>query len=198
MIPATRNALLLLALTAWFAACGPPPTPAPVNSNGAAPTAAPQGIPPPVSSVPGDLTFKTPDGWTSEQPSSPMRVAQYKLPGDAGPASLAVFYFGQGQGGTVDDNFSRWNGQMNPITVQPKTEKLTVNGLEATLLDVSGTFSGDTMGSTSTAIPNARMRAAIIETPKGRYFIKLTGPENTVTRWNDSFMAFVKSAEFKK
>jgi hypothetical protein len=45
--------------------------------------------------------------------------------------------------------------------------------------------------------PNFRMRAGVIETPKGAYFIKLVGPEKTVARWDDAFMSFVKSAEFK-
>ena len=95
MIRSTLSALILLALAALFAACN---APAPVvttsNRNNAAPTAASPGMPTPTSSVPGDLTFKTPDGWTAEQPSSGMRVAQYKLPGDAGDASLVIFYFG--------------------------------------------------------------------------------------------------------
>lgn len=199
MIRSTLNAILLLALAAASAACNAPaPTVTPVNSNSSAPPAAPPAMPPPTSTVPGDLTFKTPDGWMSEPPSSPMRVAQYKLPGEAGDASLVVFYFGQGQGGSVEDNFDRWIGQMQQTRDKAKTDKLTVNSMAVTLLDVSGTYSGDMMGGTQTPIPNARMRAAVVETPKGRYFIKLTGPEKTVTRWDDAFMAFVNSAEFKK
>jgi hypothetical protein len=46
-------------------------------------------------------------------------------------------------------------------------------------------------------MPKARLRAAVIETPKGPYFVKLIGPEETVARWDESFMAFVKSFEFK-
>ena len=204
MIRSTRNVLFVVGLTAWFAACGAPaPTVTPVNSNSpapVAPTGSTPALPPPVSTVPGDLTFKTPEGWTSEPPASSMRVAQYKMAGEGGNASLVGFYFGQGQGGTVEDNFDRWIGQMQQTKDKAKTETLTVNGMAVTLLDVSGTYSGDMagMGGSQTTLPNARMRAAVIETPKGRYFLKLTGPEKTVTRWNDAFMSFVKSAEFKK
>src|ERR1700730_6362397 len=45
----------------------------------------------------GELRFKTPDGWVTEQPSSKMRAAQYKLPkaeGDSEDASLVLYYFG--------------------------------------------------------------------------------------------------------
>jgi hypothetical protein len=134
-----------------------------------------------------------------------MRVAQYKLPaaeGDAEAASLVVYYFGPGQGGSVQANLDRWMGQIQ----QPnggssknsaKTGTLTVNGMNVTLLDVTGTYAGGDMGGTSAqAKPNFRMRAGVIETPKGGYFVKLVGPEKTVARWDDSFIAFIKSAEF--
>lgn len=199
MIRSLLNACFLLALALLFAACNAPaPTVTTANSNKAAPTASTPAMPPPTSNVPGDLSFKTPDGWTSEPPTSNMRVAQYRLPGEAGDASLVIYYFGQGQGGKVEDNFDRWIGQMQQTRDKAKTENLTVNGMAVTLLDVNGTYSGDMMGGAQTSQPNARMRAGVIETPKGNYFIKLTGPEKTVTRWDDAFMAFIKSAEFKK
>lgn len=195
-----HRAIFLLAVAAWFAACdAPAPTVTPVNSNSAAPASSTPAMAPPTSSVPGGLTFKTPDGWTSEPPSSNMRVAQYKLPGEAGDASLVIYFFGQGQGGSVEDNFERWIGQMQQTRDKAKTENLTVNGMAVTLLDVSGTYSGDMAGMGGQAAQaNARMRAGVIQTPKGAYYIKLVGPEKTVTRWDDAFMAFVKSAEFKK
>jgi hypothetical protein len=199
MIRSLLNALGLLALVVGLAACdAPAPTVTSVNSNNAAPPAAAPAMLPPVSNVPGDLSFKTPDGWTSEPPSSSMRVAQYKLPGDTGDASLVIYYFGQGQGGKIEDNFDRWIGQMQQTRGKARTENFNVNGMAVTLLDVSGTFSGDMMGGSQTPQPNSRMRAGVIETPKGNYFIKLTGPEKTVTRWDDAFMAFIKSAAFKK
>src|SRR6185369_2986306 len=99
MIRPTLHALLLLALAALLAACNAPaPTVTTTNSNTTTPAAASPGMPPPTSSVPGDLTFKAPDGWTSEPPSSSMRAAQYRLPGESGDANLVVYYFGQGQG----------------------------------------------------------------------------------------------------
>ena len=199
MIRSMFRAFFLLALATLCAACdAPAPTAATANGNKAAPPASAPSIPTPASNVPGDLSFKAPDGWTSEQPASSMRVAQYKLPGEAGDASLVVYYFGQGQGGKVEDNFDRWIGQMQQTRDKAKTETLTVNGMAVTLLDVSGTYSGDMMGGTATPQSNSRMRAGVIETPKGNYYIKLVGPEKTVTRWDDAFIAFIKSAEFKK
>jgi hypothetical protein len=41
------------------------------------------------------------------------------------------------------------------------------------------------------------MRAAVIATPKGNYFLKLVGPANTMVHWEQSVSDFVKSFEFK-
>lgn len=131
-----------------------------------------------------------------------MRVSQYQLPpaeGDAEAASLVVYYFGAGQGGSVNANLERWIGQMQTPRESPKTETTTVNGLKVTLLDVSGAYAGGDMGGGGGAQikPNFRMRAGVIETPKGAYFIKLVGPEKTVNRWDQAFQDFIKSADFR-
>jgi hypothetical protein len=189
----TTAALLAGALCC---ACSTPPTIASRN--------APQAS---ASSSQGDLRLKSPDGWISERPSSSMRVSQYQLPaapGDAEAASLVVYYFGPGQGGSVDANLERWIGQIQTpdgrsSKDKAKTESTTVNGMKVTLLDVAGTYAGGDMGGggATQSKPNYRMRAAVIETPKGAYFIKLVGPEKTVSRWDQAFREFVNSAEFK-
>jgi hypothetical protein len=51
----------------------------------------------------GGLSWKPPPTWTPETRDSPMRVATYRVPaaaGDAGPAELGIFFFGQGAGGS--------------------------------------------------------------------------------------------------
>ena len=45
--------------------------------------------------------------------------------------------------------------------------------------------------------PGYRLRAAVVETPKGSYFVKLVGPEKTVAQWNESFLSYLRSFEFK-
>jgi hypothetical protein len=192
---------------AFALACdAPAPTVVSTGSAPSQPASAPgQSRPMPAgASSSSDLKLQAPDGWISEQPSSSMRVAQYKLPGEAGDASLVVYYFGPGQGGSTDANLERWIGQMqqpdgSSSRAKAKTETTTVNGMNLTLLDVTGTFSAGDMtgGGSGQAIPNARMRAAVIETPKGAYYIKLVGPEKTVERWDAGYMAFIKSAQLK-
>ena len=186
-------------LVAVFCVSCSAPAPTVVSKNASSVPASP-------SASTGDLQFKTPDGWASEAPSSSMRVAQYQLTaaeGDTEAASVVVFYFGPGQGGSVQANLDRWMGQIQQPNGgsskdKAKTETLTVNGMNVTLLDVTGAYAGGDMGrAPAQAKGNYRMRAGVIETPKGAYFVKLVGPEKTVGKWDDSFIAFIKSAEFK-
>ena len=150
------------------------------------------------------LKFTVPAGWVEEERTSSMRVAQYRLPkvaGDAEDASLVLYYFGQGQGGSTAANIERWVGQMKQAdeSSKAKEENFETNGLKVSTVDVSGTYVAETAPGSGTFRnnPGYRMRAAVVETPKGSYFVKLVGPEKTVTQWNESFLSYLKSFEFK-
>jgi len=155
----------------------------------------------------GELRFKVPEGWTAEKPTSDMRVAQYKLPkaaGDSEDALLVVYYFGQGQGGSAQANIDRWINQVkqpdgHPSKERAKTETLTVNGLPVNMVDVAGNYAGGMSPDSAPANNKSiyRLRAAVIDTPKGSYFVKLTGPEKTVSYWDQAYTDYIKSFEFK-
>jgi hypothetical protein len=155
----------------------------------------------------GDLRFKAPDGWVTETPTSAMRAAQYKLPkadGDSEDASLVLYYFGSTQGGSAQANVDRWISQIQQADGssskdKAKTETMTVNGLKVTTVDVSGTYTAEMApgAGNNRKDANYRLRAAVIETPKGNYFLKLVGPAKTVERWEQAYSDYVKSFEFK-
>jgi len=149
------------------------------------------------------LQFDVPSGWITKPTTSSMRVAEFALPkiaGDAEDASLVLYYFG-GQGGTVQANLDRWIGQMTQPDgraskdVATTSTLKTTSGLAVTLVDLAGTYTAEvTPGSTDRLNkPGFRLRAAVVETPSGPYFVKLTGPAKTMATWNDSFLAFVRS-----
>ena len=148
------------------------------------------------------LKFTVPAGWIEEERTSSMRIAQYRLPKtetDTEDASLVLYYFG-GQGGSATANIERWIGQMKQAEGHSaKQENMEVNGLKVTTVDVAGTYVAETAPGSGTFHnnPGYRLRAAVVETPNGPYFVKLVGPEKTVTRWNESFLSYVKSFEFK-
>ena len=149
------------------------------------------------------LKFTVPAGWIEEERTSSMRVAQYRLPKagtDTEDASLVLYYFGPRQGGSAAANVERWISQMKQAEgSSAKQESLEVNGLKVTTVDVAGTYVAETAPGSGTFYNKAgyRMRGAVVETPNGNYFVKLVGPEKTVTQWNDSFVSYVKSFEFK-
>lgn len=156
------------------------------------------------------FTFDPPAEWLQENVSSPMRLAQFTLPraeGDAEDAELVVFYFG-GSGGAVEANLQRWTNQMvqpdgSQSTDVATTTSFTVNeeaeGFPVTLLDIPGTYAAAVRPGSGMRYnkPNFRLRAAVIETPQGPYFFKLTGPNRTVLAWNEQFSEFLASVRFQ-
>lgn len=186
----------LLVFSVLSTACeGPPPK---IISSETPPSSTPQSS--------GSLKYRAPEGWVTEQPTSNMRTAQFRLPrtdGDAEDASLVLYYF-QGTGGSVQANLDRWASQIeqpdgSPSKDKSKTSTLKVNGMNVTLMDVSGTYTAEMTpgGGDRQNKSGYRMRAAVIETPRGPYFVKLTGPEKTIGRWDQSFDTFINSFEFK-
>ena len=195
----TLSAGLLLVISLTCGACG---------GKGATLVSGAQSNSPQATAATGDLRYKAPDGWLTEKPSSAMRVAQYKLPkaeGDNEDASLVVYYFGSTQGGTPQANIDRWISQIQQTDGssskdKAKTEAMTVNGLKITTVDVVGTYTAEMAPGSGTKHNDAnyRLRAAVIETPKGNYFLKLVGPAKTVGRWDQAYADYVKSFEFKQ
>jgi hypothetical protein len=156
--------------------------------------------------VAAGLTFTTPQGWQQGKPASSMRVAELTLPratGDSEDAQLIIYYFG-GSGGSVEANIDRWVGQMQqpdgkPSAAVAKKETRTVNGLTVSLLDVSGTYTAEMAPGSAEHQnkPRYRMRAGVVQTSNGPYFIKLTGPEKTIARWDQAFNQFISSLKFQ-
>lgn len=153
------------------------------------------------------LKFTIPAGWIEEERTSSMRVAQYRLAkanGDAEDASVVLYYFGQGQGGSTAANIERWVSQIKQADggsskETAKEETFDVNGLKVTTVDVAGTYVAETAPGSGSFLnkPGFRLRGAVVETPQGSYFVKLVGPEKTVTQWNESFLSYIRSFQLK-
>jgi hypothetical protein len=152
----------------------------------------------------GGITVKMPTGWKSVKPSSEFRRAQYVLPkveGDSEDAELVVTNFGRGQGGGVEANIERWEGQFEPRG-KAKVTKKKVGDIPVTIADISGTYKQQAMGGPFaggevTKKPNFRLLAAIVEAPDSSYFFKLTGPAKTITKWAKNFDEFIGSVQKK-
>jgi hypothetical protein len=127
----------------------------------------------------GGLRWTMPAAW-KVAPARPMRMATYTLPaapgGEAG--ECGVFFFGKGQGGSVQDNLSRWEKQFEGGPA-PKHSEKTIHGFKVHLLEASGTYlaSGGPMMQPQGKKAGWSLRGAIVEAPEGLVFFKCIGPD---------------------
>lgn len=134
------------------------------------------------------IRFQLPAGWTNEQPSSPMRLAQATIPGTGGSGQLTVFFFGAGGGGGVDANLSRWVGQMTDATSEPVREQFESGDLLVTTVRQAGTLRASTMGTfPSTDQPDYALYGAVVEGPGGPWFFKAVAPQETMDAEAEAF-----------
>ena len=131
-----------------------------------------------------------------------MRAATYAVPaapGDKEDGECAVFYFGPGQGGGVQDNLDRWISQFQqpdgkPSKTAAQISKQTINGLPVTTISLTGTYiSGGPMMAAKIPRPGYRLLGAIVEGPQGAVFFKFTGPAKTVAAGQAAFQTMLKS-----
>jgi hypothetical protein len=150
------------------------------------------------------LRFHVPGEWARVPAPSDMRAAQFRVPhteGDAEDGELVLFYFGEGKGGSADQNLDRWTGQFTQPDGKPSKEAAvvvirTVNGLKETSLDVAGAYQPAQMGGAGgDAKSGWRLLAAVIEGPGGPWFWRLTGPDATVKAAKPQFDALLTSLQ---
>jgi hypothetical protein len=134
------------------------------------------------------VTWTAPAGW-APQAQRPMRAATYAIApefGEKSGAECGVYFFGAGQGGSVEDNIARWKGQFTVTGGAPapaKVAKRTVHGLAMTTVDVSGDYSGlgGPFSDGAGKVGGYRLLGAIVSAPGGNVFIKCTGPLKTMS-----------------
>jgi hypothetical protein len=154
---------------------------------------------PPRSLLP--LLWDDPRDFVRTEPKSPARMAEYVVPhagSDAEDAEVTVMTFGPRQGGTVDDNVKRWMDQFQPALPTPRRMTRDINGMQVTFVEVAGTFAGNMMPNRQNVLaPQAktgwRLIGAIVESPSGLWFFKMTGPDLTVRGGAREFEDMVRS-----
>lgn len=168
-------------------------------------TAAPRQEPRGAATGAAELKFDAPENWKPQPLTSPMRKAHYILPraeGDARDAELLLFYFGMGEGGTVQANLDRWKGMFvgadgGALPKEASTvESFDVEGLKVTLLNVTGRYveSNMMMGTQSPPTDSDfRMTAAVVETPIGPWFFRAVGPAATMSQHETAMREMLKT-----
>lgn len=137
-----------------------------------------------------------PAGWQAQKPGSNMRLAQYRIPGPP-EAQLVVFYFGPGQGGSVQANAARWSSQFTDAKgkpVEPDIRQLRSEDPSVTLVELHGNYTRSMgMGTDNSIKPDHALMAAVVETPEGNAFIQLWGPESTVSDARKDYLDFLQN-----
>lgn len=149
----------------------------------------------------GDFSFAVPPGWKSVTPSSPMRKAELRVPGpegtgQAGEAIITVFHFGPGQGGTVQQNVDRWFGQFDGDNDAKgaASAKETIGTVPVTFARARGTFQSGVPGQPATPLEGQALLGAILESPNGDVYVKMTGPAPTVEKAEPAFVQMIRAA----
>jgi hypothetical protein len=124
--------------------------------------------------------------------------------GESAPGRLTIMQ----AGGSVEANIDRWMAQFQQPDGKPsrdaaKIEEKEYDGLPVHLVDVAGTFVDRRGGpfnpnAQTVELENYRMLAAIIETKGGgNYFVKFTGPAETVEQNSAAFQRAIEMLQWE-
>ena len=147
------------------------------------------------------VSWNVPGRWQVQGPRT-MRIATYAIPqaeGDPESGECAVFFFGTGQGGSIELNITRWRDQFESAdgkSAALNQQKSTINGLTVTTVSVAGTYMasmGPMFQSGAAKKSDYKMAGAIIEAPEGNVFIKITGPAKTIDAAEEEIKALLSS-----
>ena len=152
----------------------------------------------------GNIRFKASGTWKKVKPRSRIVEFEIKVPkveGDKNDGRLTIM----GAGGSIEANIERWYGQFTQpdggaTKEKSKVKEEKINGQKVTMVDITGTFldkpGGPFAGGKTIERQDYRMLAAIVQTEKdGNYFVKLYGPNKTITKNEKHFKAMIKSVD---
>lgn len=153
----------------------------------------------------GNLFGDLPSNWKSIPPASSMRMAEFVLPGiteEDAPGHISVFYFGPDAGG-IEPNIERWINQFesadgSDVRSTLTREELDINGMKCILVYFNGTQKELSMpGAPATPRQDNWMNlSAIVIAPDGPWFLKGTGPENTMKQHIGSMKKFLHTIKY--
>jgi hypothetical protein len=152
-------------------------------------------------SLSSQLRYDAPKDWKSVETSSSMRLAQWTY---GAKSEVVIFYFGSGQGGTVEANLDRWYGQFEQpdggsTRERAKVTKSKAGELSITKVEVEGTYRAPVRPGAAEQHhePSYRMIAAVVEGPSGPWFVRFLGPAKEVEAGSSSFDAFLRSVRIE-
>lgn len=142
-----------------------------------------------------DFKMRVPFSWKEIATTSPTRLVEFSLQENL-PYKAVGFYLGPNQDMSqeemVQKNIERWEKQFSELFSK---EDIPVKPKEITCVRFSGTFILKTfpMDEKGIPAPNYGALAAIVNSPQGPYFFKITAPEEVILRELGNFTNFLNT-----
>lgn len=147
------------------------------------------------------LTLTLPEGWEESPARSRIIEHEFSVPAaeeesDVAPARVTMM----AAGGDVEANIERWKGQFTG-DASAKVEEIDVAGQKVHLVHLEGSFKetmggGPFAGGKTVVRDDYGMLGAIIVTDNGRkYFIKMTGPKQSIEANKKAFHTMIKGIQ---
>lgn len=146
----------------------------------------------------GPLSFSLAAPWKLSDKQTPMSQGTIELPGKEGAPGLTAtfFHFGSGQGGDLAGNIKRWQG-MFQTPPEPKQEEIEFGKAKATLISLTGTYIGSRFNPEKEPRAGFTLVAAVLPSAEGDVYVRLVGPEATVTTAKEDFKKLLLTAAAK-
>ncbi len=137
--------------------------------------------------------FQVPGNWVDVPNNSGFITAEFQVPGTAGNGRLTL----SAVRGSVEENARRWHDQFIPGPNDPTAmdSPLMVDGKTATLVEAFGTFQDSSRQAVGPQ-QNWALLGVIVPLSSTNYFIKLTGPRETLHEVREAFLKFAETAQF--
>lgn len=147
------------------------------------------------------LTLTIPEGWKESPARSRIIEHEFTVPAPEGESDVAAARVTMmTAGGDVEANIERWKGQFTG-DAPAKVEEIDVAGQKVHLVQLEGSFKetmggGPFAGGKTVVRDDYGMLGAIIVADSGRkYFIKMTGPKQTIEANQKAFHTMIKGIQ---
>jgi hypothetical protein len=152
----------------------------------------------------GKYVLTSPANWVAKPPKSRIIEYEFEIPaaeGDSAAGRATVM----GAGGSIDDNIKRWEGQFKTADggeVKADIKKFKAAEQDVHFVDLKGTYidrpAGPFAGGAAIDREGYRMLGAVIATKDaGQYFVKLYGPDKTISAAKPAFEKMLEGLKAK-
>lgn len=143
----------------------------------------------------GALTLTAPTSWKRTKPGSSYYLAEFIVPRADKDQSDARLTISVGAG-AIETNLDVFEGEFDATGDNAKHEKRDIAGLQVTVADISGSYTGQHgQSAAATSQPGYRMIVAVIPVGSQLYFVKAVGPQQTIAAHVEGINSFLGSIQ---